>query len=204
MDMICDPYINIGNCSTSFFNFFSFHYWLWHLLEQSWYAFILILIKQVLNPQKGVSGPRSFFWKIRNRGPTDRPTDRQTDGQHLLIKSPRRRLKIKLIAIFWWFVSKWDIIKIFCTMNLSIFSKTACSFENWISRLVIDLQRSLTTHSIPHSHADLNTEKKLSNKNIKAFFNLNFYRFLFWLTLYYGFRECLKNIVGSSEVFVQR
>ena len=26
-------------------------------------------------------------------GPTDRQTDRQTDGQHLLIKSPRRRLK---------------------------------------------------------------------------------------------------------------
>ena len=38
-----------------------------------------------------------FFEKIQNRGRTDRwmdgPTDGPTDGQHLRIKSPRRRLK---------------------------------------------------------------------------------------------------------------
>ena len=37
----------------------------------------------------------SFFEKLEIKDQrTDRLTDRQTDGQHLLIKCPRRRLKI--------------------------------------------------------------------------------------------------------------
>ena len=54
--------------------------------------------EQVLNPQKSVSGPRSLknltFWKI-TKSRTDGPTDRPTDGQHLRIKSPSRRLKMR-------------------------------------------------------------------------------------------------------------
>jgi len=42
-------------------------------------------MKQVLNPQKGVSGPQnletSLFEILENRGQTDRQTDRQIDRQ---------------------------------------------------------------------------------------------------------------------------
>ena len=37
------------------------------------YMIMLVSSQQALNPQKGVSGPH-----IRNRGPTDRQTDRRT------------------------------------------------------------------------------------------------------------------------------
>ena len=51
--------------------------------------------KQVLNPQKGVSGPQnletSLFEKLENRGLTDR--------QNLPIKSPHQRLKITMFSL---------------------------------------------------------------------------------------------------------